>query len=91
MATQFLKEGGWFGFLTSSSWLDVRYGFALQEWVLRNFKLVAVLESIDEPWFEDARVKTAATILQRCSDAAKRDANLVRFVRFKQPPGGNPG
>jgi hypothetical protein len=85
VATQFLKDNGWFGFLTSSSWLDVRYGFALQKWVLENFKLVAVMESTDEPWFEDARVKTAVTILQRCSDAAKRDQNLVRFVRFKQP------
>lgn len=85
VATQFLREGGWFGFLTSSSWLDVRYGFALQAWILRNFRLVAVIESIDEPWFEDARVKTAVTILQRCSDTDQRDGNLVRFVRFKRP------
>jgi hypothetical protein len=85
VATQFLKEGGWFGFLTSSSWLDVRYGFALQAWILQNFRLVAVMESVDEPWFEDARVKTVVAIMQRCSDAEKRDENLVRFVRFKQP------
>lgn len=85
VAAQFLKEGGWFGFLTSSSWLDVRYGFALQRWILENFRLVAVMESVDEPWFEDARVKTAVTILQRCSEPIKREQNLVRFVRFKQP------
>jgi hypothetical protein len=85
VAAQFLKEGGWFGFLTSSSWLDVRYGFELQRWILENFRLVAVMESTDEPWFEDARVKTAVTILERCSDPEKRNSNLVRFVRFKQP------
>jgi len=56
VAAQFLKEAGWFGFLTSSSWLDVRYGFALQRWVLLNFELIAVIESVHEPWFEDARV-----------------------------------
>jgi hypothetical protein len=39
VATQFLKDGGWFSFLTSSSWLDVRYGFALQRWVLLNFEV----------------------------------------------------
>jgi Eco57I restriction-modification methylase len=87
VATQFLADDGWFGFLTSSSWLDVRYGFALQRWVLLNFKVVAIAESVDEPWFEDARVKTAATILQRCDDAGKRDDNLVRFVRLKKPLG----
>lgn len=84
-AAHFLAEGGWFGFLTSSSWLDVRYGFPLQRWLLRNFRIVAVIESVDEPWFEDARVKTAVTILQRTQDAAKRDENLVRFVRVKRP------
>jgi hypothetical protein len=85
VSTELLKEDGWFGFLTSSSWLDVRYGFALQRWILRHFRLVAVIESIDEPWFEDARVKTAVTIMQRCDDAHKREANLVRFVRLLRP------
>jgi hypothetical protein len=84
-ACRFLAEDGWFGFLTSSSWLDVRYGFALQRWGLLNFRLVAIIESVDEPWFEDARVKTAVTILQRCTDGRKRDENLVRFVRLKRP------
>ncbi|MHB8656164.1 MAG: HsdM family class I SAM-dependent methyltransferase [Terriglobia bacterium] len=85
VATQFLKEGGWFGFLTSSSWLDVRYGFPLQRWLLLNFRIVAIIESVDEPWFKDARVKTAVTILQRCNNQDQRDANLVRFVRLKRP------
>ncbi len=85
VATEMLKERGWFGFLTSSSWLDVRYGFALQRWILRHFRLAAVIESIDEPWFEDARVKTAVTLMQRCDDTRARDANLVRFVRLLRP------
>jgi hypothetical protein len=84
-ACRFLAEDGWFGFLTSSSWLDVRYGFALQRWVLLNFRLVAIIESVDEPWFEDARVKTAVTILQRCADEEKRNENLVKFVRLNRP------
>lgn len=85
VAAQFLNEDGWFGFLTSSSWLDAKYGFALQRWILSHFRLVAVIESVHEPWFEDARVKTAATILQRCDDEQKRNNNLVRFVRLKRP------
>jgi methylase of polypeptide subunit release factors len=84
-ATRFLAEGGWFGFLVSSSWLDVEYGFALQEWVLSNFRLHAILESNAEPWFEDARVKTCAVILQRCANAAMREAQLVKFIRLDAP------
>ena len=85
VATRLLKPDGYFGFLTSSSWLDVEYGFALQGWILRHFRLVAVLESADEPWFTDARVKTCVTILQRCEDEQQRMENAVRFVKFRRP------
>ncbi len=81
-ATRLLKPDGYFGFLTSSSWLDVEYGFALQGWILGHFRILAIMESATEPWFPDARVKTCVTILQRCDEEAQRMANLVRFVRF---------
>ncbi len=84
-STHFLVDGGWFGFLVSSSWLDVEYGFALQSWVLTNFKIHAILESNAEPWFEDARVKTCAVILQKCDDPAERHKQLVKFVRLDAP------
>jgi Eco57I restriction-modification methylase len=84
-ASKLLTEGGYFGFLTSASWLDVEYGFHLQRWILQNFELVAVLESICEPWFTGARVATAVTILRRCSNAEKRAQNLVRFVQLRKP------
>lgn len=84
-AASLVKENGYFGFLTSSSWLDVDYGFALQGWILKNFKLVAIIESLDEPWFKDARVKTAITVLQRCDDSDSRMGNITRFVRFLRP------
>ena len=85
VAASLLKEGGYFGFLTSSSWLDVDYGFALQGWILKGFKLIAVIESLDEPWFKDARVKTSITILQRCDDLKSRMDNVVKFVRLFKP------
>jgi hypothetical protein len=84
-AAKLLPEGGYFGFLTSSSWLDVEYGFHLQRWILQNFELIAVMESNCEPWFTGARVSTAVTILRRCSDPAKRSQNLVHFVQLRLP------
>jgi methylase of polypeptide subunit release factors len=84
-AAGFLKEDGYLCFLTSSQWLDVEYGFRLQDWILRNFEMVAVFESIDEPWFVGARVATAVTILRRQEDAARRMANTVRFVQLRRP------
>jgi SAM-dependent methyltransferase len=79
----FLTQDGYLGLLTSSSWLDVEYGFRLQKWFLNNFKIVAVLESISEPWFEAARVQTAVTIVQPCEDEQERMENRVRFVQLR--------
>jgi len=84
-ALSFLKEDGFLCFLTSSQWLDVEYGFRLQEWVLRNFEIHAIFESIDEPWFVGARVATAVTILRRQPEEKKRMENLVRFVQLRRP------
>lgn len=84
-AATFLKDDGYLCFLTSSQWLDVEYGFPLQEWILKNFEIVAILESIDEPWFVGARVVTTVTILRRQRDEKKRAGNIVRFVQLRQP------
>ena len=81
----FLKPDGQLCFITSSQWLDVEYGFRLQDWILRNFEIVAVLESLDEPWFVGARVATAVTILKRQSDNERRMKNIVRFVQLRRP------
>lgn len=82
---RFLKEGGRLGFITSNSWLDVDYGKYLQEFFLRNFKIVAVIESKLERWFEDADINTAITILERCDDGMQRNENTVKFVQLKRP------
>ena len=77
-ASRFLKEGAYFGFLTSAQWLDVDYGFELQRWILLNFKIIAIMESSTERWFPDARVKTCITILERCSDEEARRESACR-------------
>ena len=45
---------------------------------------MAILESRCEPWFEDAAVNTVVTILERCSNKAERDNNIVKFVKVKK-------
>ena len=80
-AAHLLRPGGYLGFVTSIGWLDTDYGFRLQEFFLRNFRIVAVIESQVEKWFEDARV----TILQRETDAERRSDNVVRFIQLRKP------
>ncbi len=84
-AAHFLREDGWLCFITSSQWLDVEYGFKLQEWLLRNFEIVAVMESVGEPWFVGARVATTVTIARRQPDEAKRMNSPIKFVQIRRP------
>ena len=84
-ATRFLKPGGRLVFLTASSWLDVSYGAALREFLCKNFKIISIVESTAESFFEDASVNTTITVLEREIDQRVRDANVVRFVQLKRP------
>jgi type I restriction enzyme M protein len=83
--TKFLKDKGYFGFIVSNSWLDVDYGKGLQEFFLNNYKIVAIIESKVERWFEEADINTCIVILQKCKDKKERDENLVHFVYLKRP------
>jgi N-6 DNA Methylase len=80
----FMKTRGRLAFLTASSWLDVGYGAPLREFLLSNFRVVAVVESGCESFFEDASINTAITVLQREPDLPARDSNPIRFVRFNR-------
>lgn len=81
----FLRPGRRLGLVTSNSWLDADYGRFLQEFFLRHFRLVAVIESKVERWFEDAAINTAITIAERCERERCGDENLVKFVQLKRP------
>ena len=82
---KFLQNGRHFGFIVSNSWLDVDYGKGLQEFFLKNYKIVAIIESKVERWFEEADVNTCIVILEKCSSKKERDENLVRFVYLFKP------
>ena len=85
---KFLKNGGRFGFIVSNSWMDADYGKDLQKFFLKNYKVVAIIESKIERWFEDADINTCIIILEKAegqANTASRDSNLVRFVQLKKP------
>jgi len=81
----FVKDGGYLGLLTHSSWVDVDYGKYLQEFFLRHFKIIAILEPQVEHWFPAVDVNTSVTILQRCNHKAERSNNVVKFIQMKAP------
>ncbi|MCA9933953.1 MAG: SAM-dependent DNA methyltransferase [Ardenticatenaceae bacterium] len=84
-SASFLREGGRLGFIVPNSWLDVAYGTALKQFLLDHFKVVAVVESGIERWFNTAKVNTCLLALEKCSGPNRRAANVVRLVRLKRP------
>jgi predicted RNA methylase len=84
-AVRFLRIGGRLVFLTASSWLDAGYGAALREFLLTNFRVIAVIESAAESFFGDASVNTSITVLEREPEAERRAANAIRFVQLTEP------
>lgn len=84
-AAQFLVPGGSLVLITSGEWLDSDYGGVLQEWLLHNFRIQCVFESLAEPWFSDARVGTVVVAAQLCDEEDVRAAHIVRFATLRRP------
>jgi type I restriction-modification system DNA methylase subunit len=78
-----LRDGGRLGFITSNKWLEVGYGEAFQNFLLKNTRILYVIE-FDRAVFPDAEVNTAITILEKEEDDEERRKNFVKFVRLKQ-------
>jgi hypothetical protein len=83
--TNFLREGGRFGFVVPNGWLDVAYGERLKQFLLDHYKILAIIESDVEHWFSSAKINTCLIVLEKCSGPNRRAANLVRLVRLKRP------
>ncbi|MDX1415014.1 MAG: N-6 DNA methylase [Candidatus Promineifilaceae bacterium] len=81
----FLKEGGRLGFVVPNGWLDVAYGVELKQYLLDHFQILAIVESSVERWFPQSSVNTCLVILAKCGVWRRRQGNLVRLVRLRQP------
>lgn len=83
-STEFLKEGGRMGFITSDKWLTAEYGEGLQRFFLDNF-LVRCIISFGHRMFDVALVPTCVIILEKCSSKPQRDSNTTTFLRVRTP------
>jgi hypothetical protein len=85
-ASRFLADGGYIAFLTSSAWLQSRYGAQLKQLLLQEYDIELVAETVAEPWFSDARVKTVATIARKRPRSREvADEHEVAFAQIQSP------
>jgi hypothetical protein len=79
-----LNNKGTFCFITSNSWLDVKFGYKLQGFLLDRVKIKAVYDNSNIRSFEQADVNTVISLFSSFSSVQKNNYdNLVKFITFK--------
>ncbi len=84
--TRFLRPGGRLAFLSSAAWLTSRYGRVLRTFLAREYELDQVLESVAEPWFDEARTR-GVLVLARRAGPTRDGRGTASFVRATEPLG----
>jgi hypothetical protein len=78
-----LKPNGVFCFINSNSWLDVGYGAALQEFLLKRMHPLMIIDNLKKRSFKQADVNTVIVLIKR-PEQVPGDYSL-KFVAFKKP------
>ena len=81
-ASAFLKDRGYLAFICQNSWLDTDYGIDMQRYLMRNYEIVAIMDSEVERFFPSASVNTTIVIIRKQRDEDARNANTVKFIYF---------
>lgn len=75
-----LKENGRLGFIVENSWLNTEYGHPLKKWLLKNYSIEYVIESLKERWFQDASIITNIIVCQKTPNPN----NVTHFIYLKK-------
>ncbi|MEI6766361.1 MAG: N-6 DNA methylase [Bacteroidota bacterium] len=79
-ASVFLKDRGYLAFICQNSWLDTDYGIDMQRYLLRNYEIVAIIDSEVERFFPTASVNTTIVIVRKQRNEEARNTNTVKFI-----------
>ncbi len=72
------------GFLSSDTWMNIEYGQEFKKFLNRYFKIRYIVDSSMERWFEDAKVNTVITVVERTDSEEARKNNVIKFVRINK-------
>ena len=82
-----LNKNGVLCYISSNSWLDVKFGAKMQEILLKNIPIVAVYDSVKRS-FKHADINTIIALMKApITKGQKKEVenNTVRFIMFKKP------
>ncbi len=73
-ALKLLKQDGYFSFIIPFSFLNQNYSKNLREWILKEFKIIHIVDLSQIKVFESAEVNTCILVIQKSKP--KKDHNL---------------
>ncbi len=76
---RFLKPGGRLALIVSDSWLDMRYGMAFKEYLLRTFRVRGML-GFQSQVFPDVLVRPVVILAEKRTDSHAPGRGRVAFV-----------
>jgi len=81
---EFMPPGSRLGFVVSASWLTADFGLKLQEVLLRQFKLIAVIGSSVEAFFTQVDVNAVLIVAEKRAEPKVEKGENIRFVNLKR-------
>jgi adenine-specific DNA-methyltransferase len=79
-SASFLKEGGRLAFIVSDTWLHMDFGKSIKEYLLRNFRLRAIV-GFDKRVFSKVLVRAVLLLVERSSQPEAK--GQVTFVQLR--------
>jgi hypothetical protein len=83
-AMRFMGVGSRLGFVTPASWLVSDYAVALQQLLMGELRLVAIVSSSAESFFPQVDVNAVLLVAERMEAGAAAEDGPLRFVNLKQ-------
>ena len=80
---RFMKEGARLGLLTPASWLTADYARSLQEALLGDVRISAIIASNAEAFFPQVDVNTVLLVAKKVREGTRDEP--IRFVTLKKP------
>lgn len=84
-ALGFMKPGARLGFVTPASWLTSDYAIALQNLLVGELRLTAVVASNAEAFFPQVDVNAVLLVAERLDVPSTSKRTALKFVTLKQP------
>ncbi len=78
-----LKNEGYLGFITSNKFMASDYGEKLRELILKNCKIISLIDVSNLKIFKDASTYPVIAIFQKINNKTQRDNNIISFHKIE--------